>query len=196
MDRARKAFEAAGGLLRTSSALSAGIHPRTLYAMRDSGVIERVSRGMYRLADAPPFSNPDIVVVCSRVPGAVLCLVSALAFHNLTTQVPHRVDIAIAPGARTPKLEYPPTAVYRFSRPSLSAGIEGHMIDGVPIRVFAPAKTVADCFKFRRRVGIDVAIEGLKSYLLRRGSNVEELIRYADINRMRTTMMPYIEATL
>ncbi|MBL8963711.1 MAG: type IV toxin-antitoxin system AbiEi family antitoxin domain-containing protein [Phycisphaeraceae bacterium] len=193
---ARRHFEKAGGTLRASAAIRAGIHPRTLYAMRDAGIIVPISRGLYRLADAAPLSNPDLVVVAQQVPRSVVCLVSALAFHGLTMQIPHQVDVALAPGSRTPAIDHPPIRVFRFGGRSRTTGVERHMIDGVPVRVFNPAKTVADCFKFRNRIGTDIAGEALRSYLRRRGSTADELLRFADIDRVRGVMMPYIEAAL
>ncbi len=195
-ERAARIFREAGGTLRAVAAHRAGIHPRVLHAMVKAGVINRVSRGIYQLADASLLSDPDLVVVAHKAPNAVVCLISALAFHGLTTQIPHGVDIAVAPGARTPKLDHPPVHVFRFGGKSLTEGVEKHMIDGASVRVFSPAKTVADCFKFRNRVGIDVAVEALRNHLRKRGRNVDDLIRFAEVDRVRRIMMPYIEATL
>jgi len=164
--------------------------------MREAGIIERVSRGIYQLADAPPISDPDLVVAAIKVPSAVVCLISALAFHELTTQIPHRVDLALAPGSRTPKLAHPPIQIYRFGGRSFTKGVEEHSISGTPVRIFSAPKTIADCFKFRNKVGTDVAVEALRTYLRRRGSNMDDLLRFADINRVRQIMMPYIEAIL
>lgn len=194
--RARRHFRKAGGTLRATAAIRAGIHPRTLYAMRDAGIIVSIGRGLYRLADAPPLSNPDLVVVAQQVPRAVVCLVSALAFHGLTTQIPLQVDIALAPGSRTPAIDHPPIRVFRFGGKTLTSGVERHMIDGVAVRVFGSAKTVADCFKFRNRIGTDIAVEALRSYLRRRGSTADAVLRFADIDRVRTVMMPYLEAAM
>lgn len=118
------------------------------------------------------------------------------AFHGLTTQIPHLVDIALAPGSRRPAIDHPPIWVFRFGGKTLTTGVERHMIDGVTVRVFSPAKTVADCFKFRNRIGTEIAVEALRSYLRRRGSTTDDLLRFADINRARGVMIPYIEATL
>lgn len=195
-DKAARLFREAGGTLRAGQASRGGIHPRTLHAMREAGMIERVSRGIYRLADPSLITNPDLVIVAHKAPTAVVCLISALAFHEITTQIPHKVDIAIAPGARTPKLAHPPIQVYRFGGRSLTEGVETHTIDGTPVRIFNAAKTVADCFKFRNRIGLDVAIEALRAHLRKRGRSVDELIRFAEIDRVRNVMMPYIEAIL
>lgn len=195
-EHARRLFEEAGGTLRAGQARAAGVHPRTLAAMVQAGLMERVSRGLYRLADASPVSDPDLVVAAIKAPSAVVCLISALAFHELTTQIPHWVDLALPPGARTPKLNHPPIQVYRFSGRSMTEGVEEHDIGPTPVRVFSVPKTVADCFKFRNRIGTDIAVEALQAYLRRRGSNVDDLLRFADIDRVRRVMMPYLEATL
>jgi predicted transcriptional regulator of viral defense system len=180
--------------IRTAQALRAGIHPRTLYQLRDTGVLEQVSRGVYRLVEQGPLSNPDLVTVTARVPKGVICLVSALAFHELTTQIPHTVSIAVAEGVQSPRIDYPPISVHRFSDASLKAGVEVHEIDGVPVRVYSAEKTLADCFKFRNKIGIDVVLEALKLYKSRKKFNLLELIKYARICRVETAMKPYLEA--
>jgi predicted transcriptional regulator of viral defense system len=183
-------------MVRAVTARKAGVHPRTLAAMRDTGAIEQLGRGLYRLVEAPPNGSPDLVIVAKRVPSAVICLISALAFHELTTQIPHRVDIALTPGARTPKLDHPPVQVYRFSGKALTTGIEDQLLDGHHVRVYSAAKTVADCFKFRNKIGVDVAIEALRTYCRRRGAKMDDLMRFAEIDRVKRVMMPYVEATL
>ncbi len=151
-DRAVGIFKEHGGILRTAQALRAGIHPGTLYAMRDSGALEVVSRGVYRLADSPPLGNPDIVTVATRIPGGVICLISSLAFHELTTQIPHEVHVALPRGAEEPRLDHPPIKTYRFSGEAFTKGVEAHELDGVSVRIYNPEKTLADCFKFRNQV--------------------------------------------
>lgn len=127
-------FRQHDGILRTSEALELGIHPRTLYAMRGAGVLERLARGLYRLADLPPLSNPDLVTVALKVPDGVICLVSALAFHELTTGIPHAVDVAMQKGSRRPRLEHPPLRVFWFSGPAWREGGETYRVDEVSIR--------------------------------------------------------------
>ena len=114
-DRAKSIFDQHHGVLRTQAALDANIHPRTLYAMRDSSVIEQLSRGLYRLADAPPLRNPDLVTVAAKVPQGVLCLISALSYHGITTQIPHEVYVAIVRQSERPRLAYPPIRLFWFS---------------------------------------------------------------------------------
>ena len=189
-------FRTHGDLLRTGEALRLGIHPSTLYALRDTGRIVRLSRGLYRLAEAEPLSNPDLAVVASRVPRAVVCLVSALAFHELTTQIPRAVDIALPKGAERPRLEHPPLRVFHFSGPAWSEGVEEHRVDGIAVRVYCREKSVADACKFRRRLGEDIALEALKALRQRPGFNVDRLLHYARICRVERVMIPYLEALL
>jgi len=194
--RAITVFERHGGILRTAEAFRAGIHPVTLYAMRDAGTLERISRGVYRLAESPPLGNPDLVTVAKRVPNGVICLISALAFHDLTTQIPHEVHLALPRGAEEPRLDFPPIRTFRFTRKSFTAGIEIHRLDGVPVRIYSPEKTLADCFKFRNKIGLDTVIEALRFYRERRSVKVEDLLRFGAICRVSTVMRPYLEAIL
>ena len=171
-----------------------GINRYTLYSMRDKGVLEQVSRGVYRLAGLPPVSEPDLVTVALRAPKAVVCLVSALAFHEITTAVPHEVAIAIEKGVETPRIDYPPISVHRFSGAAFKAGIEKHEIDGVSLRVYSPEKSLADCFKFRNKLGMDVVLESLKLYKARKPFKADDLLKYARICRIEKVMKPYLEA--
>ena len=190
----RDAFERRGGLLRTGQALRAGIHPRDLYRLRDEGTLEQVSRGLYRLADLPPLGSPDLVAVALRVPKAVLALVSALHFHGLTTEIPHEVSIALPAGTARPRLDWPPLRVYRFSGAMFTSGIETHMRDDIRLRVYGAAKTIADCFRFRIRLGIEVAVEALRTGLEERKATPAELLRAARTCRVERIIRPYLEA--
>ena len=185
-----------GGIIRASDAIRAGIHPRTLYQLRDSGDLEVLSRGVYRLANQGDISNPDLIIVSTRIPQAVICLVSALAFHEITTQIPRAISVALAKGSETPRLDYPPLNVHRFSDAALKEGVEEHQVNGVPIKVYCPEKTLADCFKFRNKLGMDVVLEALKLYKARKQFNLGELLRYAKVCRVERIMRPYLEATL
>jgi predicted transcriptional regulator of viral defense system len=195
-DRAAAIFKKHGGILRTAQALRAGIHPGTLYAMRDSGVLEVVSRGVYRLADSSPLGTPDLVIVATRVPAGVICLISALAFHELTTQIPHEVHVALPRGAEEPRLDHPPIKTYRFTGPAFTEGVAVHDLDGVSVRIYSPEKTIADCFKFRNKVGLDTVIEAVRFYRERRSVKVDDLMRYAEICRVKKIIRPYLEALL
>jgi predicted transcriptional regulator of viral defense system len=141
-----------------------GIHPRTLYSLRDAGDIEQVGRGLYRLSTAPPLSSPDLVPIAIRFPRAVVCLVSALAHHGLTTQVPHTVDIALPSHAQVPKVDGVPLQVFWYPESSFRAGVDLITVDDVPMKVYSPEKTIADCFKYWNKIGLDIAIEALRAY--------------------------------
>ncbi len=169
-------FRSCGGQLRMSEAIKLGISRYMLYSMRDKGVIEQVSRGIYRLVELPPVSNPDLLTVALRFPGAVICLISALAHHEITTQVPHVISVAVPRKSRLPVLDYPPLFARRFSDRAYEAGIEYHQIDGVSLRIYNPEKTIADCFKFRNKIGMDVVLEALKLYKKRKRFNALKLI--------------------
>ena len=192
--RARQVFTEHGGMLRTSEAIRLGIHPRTLYALRDSGEIEHAGRGLYRISTAPPLTSPDLVPIAIRIPRGVLCLVSALSHHGLTTQIPHAVYLALPSHAQVPRIDGIPLRVFWSSEPSFSAGVEVVMIDQVPVRVYSPEKTIADCFKYRNKVGLDVAIEALRTYRERtRKPDFQTLARFARIDRVDRIMRPYVE---
>ncbi len=191
---AQEVFRRHGGILRTSEAVREGLHPRDLYALRDAGVLERISRGVYRLAELDPLAEPDLVTVATRVPKAVIALISALHFHGLTAEIPHEVSIALPKGTASPRLDWPPLRVYRFSGEMFTSGIETHERDGVRLRVYSPAKAVADCFKFRNRLGIDVAVDALRSGLEERRLTPAELLRVARVDRVERIVRPYLEA--
>ena len=195
-DRAVAVFKKNGGILRTSQALRAGIHPSTLYTMRDGGMLEVVSRGVFRLAGSEPLENPDLVTIATRVPSGVICLISALAFHQITTQIPHEIHVAIQRGAELPRLKYPPIKIYWFKDQAFTAGVDTHKLDGVDIHIYSPEKTLADCFKFRNKIGLDTAVEAVRFYRERRSVNVDALMRYAAICRVEKVMRPYLEAIL
>jgi predicted transcriptional regulator of viral defense system len=136
------------------------------------------------------------VAVAKRVPQGVICLVSALAFHDLTLQIPHAIDVATPRNAEPPRLDYPPVRVFRFSAAAFSAGIEVHAIDGASVRVYSREKTLADCFKYRNKIGLDTVLEALKMYKEKHRFEVEVLLRYAEICRVPNVMRPYLEALL
>lgn len=194
-EKALQIIKKLGGVIRTSEALRAGIHPRTFYSLRDQGAVETLSRGVYRLAVLPAMSNPDFILVASRVPQSVICLISALSFHEITTQVPHEVFIAVGQGVKAPRIVFPPLSVHLFSKTSFEAGINIHEIDGVAVRIYSPEKTIADCFKFRYKIGMDVVLEALKMYKNRQlKMNIADLIKYARICRVEKVMQPYLES--
>jgi len=171
-----------------SEALAAGVSRYALYSTHRKGVVDKLSRGIYRLSCLPPVSNPDLVTVALRAPKAIVCLVSALAFHKMTTQIPHAVSIALRAGSMTPRINYPPIAVYRFSKQSYEAGIETYTIDNTQVKVYCAEKTLVDCFKFRNRIGMDVVIEALKLYTKNKPVQIDELMKYARICRVEKIM--------
>jgi predicted transcriptional regulator of viral defense system len=193
-ERALGIIAAHGGTIRTGEALSCGIHPRTLYALRDTGALQKVTRGVYRLADLPPVGDPDLALVANRIPNGVVCLISALALHELSTQIPHAVHVAIPRTARYPACNDVPLIVYRFSSASYGAGVIEHDIGGALVRAYDPEKTIADCFKFRNRIGIDIVTEALATYRRRRGASIQKVLDYAKVNRVDTKIRPYLEA--
>jgi predicted transcriptional regulator of viral defense system len=161
--KARHVFTKHGGMLRTPTRSASSIHPRTLYVLRDSGEIEQLGRGLHRLSIAPPLSSPDLVPVAIRIPRAVVCLISALAHRGLT-QVPHSVDLELPSHAQIPKIDGVPLRVFWYSELSFSAGIETIRMDEAAVRLYSPEKTIDDCFKYRNKSGLDLAIETLRTY--------------------------------
>ena len=191
--KAEAVFKKHGGMLRTSRALALGVHPRTLYNLREAGRLQQVTRGLYRLASLPELGNPDLAAIASRIPQGVICLISALAFHEITTQIPRQVDVAVPRGTKQSRLRFPPIRLFRFSTPMHKAGIETHRVDGVEVRVYSAAKTVADCFRFRNRLGLDVALEALRECWRARRCTMDELWRHAKLCRVQNVMRPYLE---
>jgi predicted transcriptional regulator of viral defense system len=196
IQNAIRIFEQHHGWLRTSQAIQLGISPRTLYALRDSGHIVRLSRGVYRLADAPVNQHQDLLIVAQRIPKGVVCLISALAFHNLTTQIPHQVYLALPNHAEKPRLAYPPLCLFWLSKRSYQAGIETHVFEGIPVRIYSAEKSVADAFKFRNRIGLDVALEALKMYRRSKFFDVQKLMDMARADRVEKIIRPYVEVLL
>jgi predicted transcriptional regulator of viral defense system len=195
--KARRVFASHQGMLRTSEAIRLGIHPRTLYTLRDSGEVEMVSRGFYRLAEKPALTNPDLVAVALRIPRAVICLISALAHHGLTTEIPHSVDVALPGHAQIPKLSGIPLRAFWYSEPSFSAGVQSISIDGIAVRIYSPEKSLADCFKYRNKIGLDVAVQALRTYRERtRRPDLKLISKFAAVDRVEKVMRPYLEAVL
>jgi predicted transcriptional regulator of viral defense system len=175
--------------------LSAAAIPRTYLArLCESGVLEQVDRGLYRLADAPVTELHSLAEVAKRVPHATICLLSALQIHELTTEVPHAVWIMIDTHARSPRLAYPRVEVVRASGKARAHGLEVRRIEGVSIRLTSPAKTVADCFRYRRHVGLEVALAALREYLRKHRGGIDALTKAARADRIHAFMRPYIEA--
>ena len=173
---------------------AAGIHRQVLSRLVESGEIERVVRGVYRLPEHPLTENHGLAMTSAVVPHGVICLLSALQFHGIGTQLPSEVWIAIDRRARRPALKYPPLRVVRYSGAALTEGVESHRIEGQTVRVYNVAKTVADCFKYRNKIGLDVALEALREARRAKKASADALWRYAKINRVANVMRPYLEA--
>lgn len=196
VQRARELLRSQSGAFRTVEAMKAGIHPRTLYAMRDQGAVEQLGRGMYRFADMPAMGNPDLATVALKVPKGVICLISALSWHEMTSEIPHEIYLALPRGSEPPRLAYPPLRIFWFQGGAFEEGVEDHDVDGIRVRIYSAEKTMADCFKFRNKIGPDVALEALKLYRQRKRLKVDELLHFARICRVEKVMRPYLEATL
>ena len=196
IQRAKDLLRSQSGTFRTGEAIKAGVHPRILYTLLDQGAIERLGRGMYRFADMPAMGNPDLATVALKVPKGVICLISALSWHEMTSEIPHEIYLALPRGAEPPRLDYPPLRIFWFSGPAFEEGIESHEVDGIHMKVYSPEKTLADCFKYRNKIGLDVVLETLKFYRRRKRLKVDELMRCARVCRMEKVMRPYLEATL
>lgn len=183
------------GIIKANEAIKKRIHPRTLYNLRDKGVLEQISYGLYKLKQNK-VSHPDFVTVALRVPNGVICLIFALAFHNLTTQIPHKVWMAIKRGAHRPKIDYPPVSIHQFSGKSFSSGVDKYTFDKIPVKIYNPEKTIVDCFKFRNKIGMNIVLEALAFYRERKTFNPSKLIKYAKVCRIKNVMKPYIESII
>jgi predicted transcriptional regulator of viral defense system len=187
-------FRQYGGVLRTGQALIRGIHPAALYSLVESGQLTRLARGLYRLADAQEFSNPDLAIVAARAPDAVVCLISALSFHGITSQVPRAVYLAVSRGRYAGlRLRTPPVKIYRFDAATFDQGVETHWIDGVTIRIYGVARTLVDCFKYRNKLGLDIAIEALRFARERKRISNREILHFARLLRQVRVISPYLE---
>lgn len=190
----QKIFLNRHGFLRASEALEEGLQSRQLLTLTDKGVLEQLARGLFRLKDLPPLKDRNLFVIGTKIPQGVLCLTSALAFHKLIQQLPKEYSIALIKGGQKPKLETPQIKFFWISDPAFSEGIEKHKIDQIELRVYSPEKTIADCFKFRNQIGIDLCLEALRNWLKTKNRNPERLLKYAKICRVENVMKPYLEA--
>jgi predicted transcriptional regulator of viral defense system len=182
------------GLIRPRDLTERGLPTVVLTRLLRQGRLQRVGRGLYALPDRPVSEHNTLAQVARKHPQAIVCLLSALRFHDLTTQSPFEVWLAIPNKARSPKMDYPPLRIVRFSGAALTRGIEDHVIDGVPVRVTSVARTVADCFKFRNKIGLDVALEALQEAWRSKRVSMDELWRHATLCRVANVMRPYMES--
>ena len=181
-------------IVRASEVERLGIPREYLLRLQREGKISRASRGVYMLNSAEITENHSLAEVAKRVPNAVVCLISALSFHGLTTQIPHEVWIAVDRRARRPAGVSPRIRVFRVSPPAFDAGIEIKNIESVPVRIYSAAKTVADCFKFRNKIGLDVAIEALKDAVRQRKATRSAIFEFARLCRVEKVIQPYLDA--
>lgn len=189
-------------LARHRSALTAkevtraGIHSQQLSRLVAEGRLDRIARGLYGVPGHPVTEKHGLVVVAQAVPRGVVCLISALSFHGIGTQLPHEVWVAIDRRARQPRLEWPRLRVVRFGGKALTEGVKSHRVEGQAVRVFGIAKTIADCFKYRNKIGLDVALEALREAWRTKRVTMNEIDRFARICRVERVMSPYLEALL
>lgn len=184
------------GIIRAEDVEAMGISRNYLYRMHKEGLLEKSAVGLYTLPEAPVTENSSLAEVAKRLPHAVVCLISALSYHEITTQIPHEIWLTIPRGSWRPDVEYPPLNLTYVSGPAYSFGIQEHVINGVAVKIYSPAKTVADCFKFRNKVGLDVAIEALREAWRSRKVTMDELVEAAGVDRVSKIMRPYLEATV
>ena len=182
------------GVVRPNDLEARGIPRDRLYALARKGLVERQGRGLYVARSHEYGAYHVLAQVAKRVPGGVICLLTALRFHGLTTQAPAEVWVALAEKARKPRLEYPRLRITRFSGQAFTEGVEAHRLEGVDVRVYSAAKTVADCFKYRNKIGIDIAVEALRDFSRRHRGGATELARFARICRVARVMQPYLDA--
>ncbi len=195
-DKHKKIFLENNGILRASKAEKLGIPRHLIYEMLNENILIRESKGLYRLANMEPLSNPDLIQISLLVPKSIICLISALYFYDLTTQIPHQIYIALPRNTKTPKIEYPPLKVFHFTERTYFAGIEEQTIDNIKVRIYSKEKTITDCFKYRKKFGIEIAIEALKDYMRQPNPNLNNIMKYARINRVEKIIRPYIETLL
>ena len=191
--KAIKIFKKKQGLLRTAEAIRLGIHPRIIYQLRDEGILEQLAIGVYRLVEVPDFSDPDLVLVSKKIPNGIICLISALAYYEITTQIPHFVYVAIPAKSRESRLKYPPIRYFHYSEKVYHSGIETIFIGDYSVKIYNIEKTLADCIKFRNKIGMDVVIEALKMYWQRKGTKIDKLYEYAKLNRVEKILQPIME---
>ena len=193
-DTALQAFRDKGGTLRTRDLIALGVHTDALYMLRDAGRVVELGRGLYRLAETGEAEHPDLALVAARAPDAAVCLISALSYHDITTQIPASVHLAVPRGSYHGITLSIPVTVYRFDPKTFDKGLETHRIGGTPLKIYSAARSVVDCFKFRNKLGLDVALEALRMARQRKRVQNRELLHYARLLRVENPMSPYLQA--
>ena len=184
------------GFVKYSDLIKAGFYKAIINAALNSGEIERISRGMYSLSEIPDISHPDFITALFVIPNGVICLISALSFYEVTDEIPHCTDVAILAKSRAKKIQSIPIKYYRFSQKTWDSGIEEHKIDGYKIRMYSLAKTLADCFKFRNQIGMNVARSALKTAFEQKKVSHQEIMKYASICRVNSVIKPILETLI
>lgn len=192
--KAIKVFKLHGGMLRYTEAIKKGIHPRILYKLCDLGLIEQLQRGLYALTDLSNLGEPDLVTISKIMPSGIVCLISALYFHRLTVQIPRWIDIAVSQKYVPPKVKHPPIQIHWFSDKFYKAGVEKHNVGRAEIKIYSREKSIIDCFRLRKKVGIEIAIEALREYLKQKNTNINLLLKFAKESRVIKILQPYLQA--
>lgn len=189
-------IQANGGIIRYSAVLNAGFHPDSLMNLLKRGKIRKISRGLYMSVEQEFDENPDFVISSLQAPRGVICLLSALYFHEATDEIPKYVEIAVPKGTHAYRIKYPPVKIYHFDDKSWGSGIDEHEIDGHKVRIYNLPKTIADCYKFRSRIGMDVFRKALKVSLREKKVNPNEIMMYAKVCRIENSIRPILEAMI
>jgi predicted transcriptional regulator of viral defense system len=188
-------FKVHGGLMRSSEAFREGIKQSTFYKMAQTSTTITIGRGLYQLSGYIP-PDPDLVIVSKAIPKGVICLVSALSFYGITNQIPKKVYVALPKGAEEPRLVFPPVKTFRFSEKTYSPGIQTVRLQKNKIRIYSKEKTIADCFKFRNKIGTDLVVDALKKAIRQKDFDINKLMRFASICRVSKIIHPYLETLL
>ena len=191
-----KIFKIHNGYARSKDILAEGIHPRDIKNILDKGLIIKVKNGLYKLTDIPVISNQSFIDLARAVPEGVICLLSALSYHELTTFNPSIISMAIYQKSWRPKIEYPPVEFYYFSTKQFKTGIDEIKIKAHKVRIYCPEKTICDCFRYRNKLGLDTAKEGLSEYLKQKDRNLEKIVEYAEICRVKPLLQTWLNAMI
>jgi len=191
-----KIFKIHNGYARSKDILAEGIHPRDIKNILDKGLIIKVKNGLYKLTDIPVISNQSFIDLARAVPEGVICLLSALSYHELTTFNPSIISMAIYRKSWRPKIEYPPVEFYYFSTKQFKTGIDEIKIKAHKVRIYCPEKTICDCFRYRNKLGLDTAKEGLSEYLKQKDRNLEKIVEYAEICRVKPLLQTWLNAMI
>ncbi|MDP3980562.1 MAG: transcriptional regulator [Chlamydiota bacterium] len=189
-------FKKHGGILRFADILKAGFHPDSLAAIEKAGEVEKIAWGLYRVVNYKLGSHPDLVIASLQSPKGAICLISALSFHEATSEIPRYVDIAIPQGTHANRIKYPPVKFYRFDSKSWKTGLQEYEMEGCKIRIYNLAKSIVDCFKFRNRIGVNIAREALKVGITEKRAAPKEIMKYAKICRVSSIIKPILETMI